>query len=304
MPEENALISKHKPTGFIGLGTMGTPMALNLFHAGRPVVVWNRTPERCSPLAQAGADVAPTVDDVFARCETVLTMLENEGATDAVLGRGTGRFAERVGGHCIVSMGTVSAEYSRHLCEDIIAAGGRYVEAPVSGSRKPAEAGQLVGMIAGAPDDLDHLHGLLAPVCRQVFACGAVPAALQMKLAVNTFLITMVTGLAEAGHFAARHGLDMNRLAEILNAGPMASDVSKIKIEKLRHRDFARQAGISDVVKNSRLVVDAARSAGAAFPLMEACVALYAETEAMGCHEDDMIAVVRAFEARADRSTA
>ena len=295
-------MTEQQPTGFIGLGTMGTPMALNLVHAGRPVVVWNRTPGRCAPLAEAGADVASTADDLFARCETVLLMLENERATDVVLGRGTDHFVRRVREHCIVSMGTVPADYSRKLSEEIAAAGGRYVEAPVSGSRKPAEAGQLVGMLAGTPEDLKHLQILLAPICKQVFDCGAVPAALQMKLAVNTFLITMVTGLAEAGHFAAQHGLDMECFAEILNAGPMASDVSKVKIEKLRHRDFTRQAGISDVLKNSRLVVDAARLAGAAFPLMEACLALYAETEAMGNHENDMIAVIRAFEARADRS--
>ncbi len=302
MSDQNTLTTESKPTGFIGLGTMGTPMAVNLVHAGIPLVVWNRTLERCIPLEEAGAKVAQTADALFSRCETVLLMLEDERATDAVLGRGTDGFAKRIFGHRIVSMGTVSTEYSRKLCNEIIAAGGRYVEAPVSGSRKPAEAGQLIGMLAGAPEDIGSLHSLLAPLCKQIFDCGAVPSALQMKLAVNTFLITMVTGLAEAAHFAARHGLDMARFAEILNAGPMASDVSKVKIEKLRHRDFARQAGISDVLKNSRLVVDAAQAAGAAFPLMEACVALYAETEALGTPDDDMISVIRALEARAGRS--
>jgi len=296
-------MTAHEPTGFIGLGTMGVPMALNLVHAGTPLIVWNRTPDRCTPLAQAGASLAADVDDLFARCTTVLMMLENDAATDAVLGRGSDRFADRVCRHCIVSMGTVSAAYSRQLSEDIRAAGGRYVEAPVSGSRKPAEAGQLVGMLAGDAADLDRLRPHLAPVCKQLFDCGPVPGALQMKLAVNTFLITMVTGLAEAAHFAARHGLDMARFAEILNAGPMASDVSRVKVDKLCHRDFTRQAGISDVLKNSRLVVEAARTAGTAYPLMEVCEALYAETEALGCHEDDMITVVRAFETRAVQQT-
>ncbi|KAA5606551.1 NAD(P)-dependent oxidoreductase [Roseospira marina] len=287
------------PTGFIGLGTMGTPMAQNLVRSGHPLVVWNRTAARCAPLAECGATVAADADDLFARCGTVLLMLENEAATDAVLGRGTEAFSRRVAGHCIVAMGTTSATYSHALSHDITAAGGRYVEAPVSGSRKPAEAGQLVGMVAGAPDDVDRMHALLAPICKQVFECGAVPAALQMKLAVNTFLITMVTGLAEAGHFAARHGLDMDRFADILNAGPMASDVSRVKVDKLRTRDFSRQAGISDVLKNSRLVVEAARAAGTAHPLMALCAGLYEATEAMGAHEQDMIAVIRAFEAQA-----
>ncbi len=287
--------------GFIGLGTMGEPMALNLRRAGQPLMVWNRTPERAAPLREAGAKVAADVGDLFAHCTTVLLMLENEAATDTVLGRDTEAFTRRVDGHCIVSMGTTSAEYSQGLSQDIIAAGGRYVEAPVSGSRKPAEAGQLVGMIAGAPEDLARVRPLLAPVCKQLFDCGAVPAALQMKLAVNTFLITRVTGLAEAAHFAARHGLDMGSFADILNAGPMASNVSRVKIDKLRNRDFSRQAGISDVLKNSRLVLEAARAVGTASPLMNVCEALFAETEAMGRHEDDMIAVVQAIEARTGR---
>lgn len=288
--------------GFIGLGTMGEPMALNLRRAGQPLMVWNRTPERTVPLRAAGAKVAAGVDDLFAQCTTVLLMLENEAATDAVLGRDSEAFTHRVAGHCIVSMGTTSAKYSQGLSQDIAAADGRFVEAPVSGSRKPAEAGQLVGMLAGPPEEVERLRPLLSPICKQLFDCDTVPGALQMKLAVNTFLITMVTGLAEAAHFAARHGLDMDRFADILNAGPMASDVSRVKIDKLRIQDFSRQAGISDVLKNSRLVLEAARAAGTASPLMNVCEALYAETEAMGRDEDDMIAVVQAIEARTRRS--
>lgn len=237
--------------GFIGLGTMGAPMALNLRRAGQPLMVWNRTPERTAPLKEAGAMVAAEAGEVFEQCNTVLLMLENEGATDAVLGRGTEAFTRRVNGHCVVSMGTTSADYSFRLSQDIAMAGGCFVEAPVSGSRQPAEAGQLVGMLAGPPEEIERLRPLLSPICKQLFDCGAVPAALQMKLAVNTFLITMVTGLAEAAHFAARHGLDMDRFADILNAGPMASDVSRVKIDKLRNRDFSRQAGISDVLKTA-----------------------------------------------------
>ncbi|QFT81344.1 2-(hydroxymethyl)glutarate dehydrogenase [Roseovarius sp. THAF27] len=288
--------------GFIGLGTMGEPMALNLRRAGQSLMVWNRTAERTAPLREAGAKVAADVDDLFAQCTTVLLMLENEAATDAVLGRDTEAFTHRVAGHCIVSMGTTSAKYSQGLSQDIAAADGRFVEAPVSGSRKPAEAGQLVGMLAGPPEEVERLRPMLSPICKQLFDCGTVPGALQMKLAVNTFLITMVTGLAEAAHFAARHGLDMDRFADILNAGPMASDVSRVKIDKLRIQDFSRQAGISDVLKNSRLVLEAARAAGTASPLMNVCEALYAETEAMGRDEDDMIAVVQAIEARTRRS--
>lgn len=286
------------PIGFIGLGTMGLPMALNLARAGTGLVVWNRSPERSALLAAAGATVATGPADVLARCETTFLMLADEAATDDVLARGTGAFADRVHGRRIVSMSTLAPGYSLGLAADIVAAGGRYVEAPVSGSRKPAEAGELVGMLAGAPEDAGAARTLLAPVCKDFFDCGDVPGALRMKLAVNTFLITMVTGLAEATHFAGRLGLDVERLVAILDAGPMASQVSRAKAAKLAHRDFARQAGIADVLKNSRLIVEEAREAGIASPQMDACLALFRETLALGLGGEDMVAVVRAIEER------
>ncbi|MFM0736021.1 NAD(P)-dependent oxidoreductase [Paraburkholderia xenovorans] len=286
------------PTGFIGLGTMGEPMALNLRKAGVDLVVWNRSPDKCASLAAAGASVATEVREVFERCATVILMMADGNAMDAVLARGLPAFAERVAGHTLVSMATVPPGYSSGLAEDVRAAGGRYVEAPVSGSRKPAEAGELVAMVSGAADNDPWIRALLAPMCRECFDCGPVPGALQMKLAVNVFLITMVTGLAESAHFAARHGLDMERFVAILDAGPMASAVSRIKATKLGRNDFTRQAGISDVLKNSRLVVDAAHAAGVASPLMDICLALYAETESLGLGEQDMAAVVKAIARR------
>ncbi|GBQ64496.1 3-hydroxyisobutyrate dehydrogenase [Ameyamaea chiangmaiensis NBRC 103196] len=284
--------------GFIGLGTMGLPMALNLVRAGTKLIVWNRSAERCGPLVGLGAIAPPSAADVFEQSETIILMLADEAATDAVLGRGLPDFTQRVAGRRIVAMGTVRPGYSFALANEIKKAGGRYVEAPVSGSRKPAEAGELVGMLAGEKEDLAEIRPLFEPLCREVFDCGPAPNALRMKLAVNVFLITMVTGLAEAAHFAERHGLDLNRFITILDAGPMASDVSRIKAAKVVRRDFERQAGISDVLKNSRLVIEAAREAAIASPQMDACLTLYSETEALGFGGDDMIAVVRAIEER------
>jgi 3-hydroxyisobutyrate dehydrogenase len=195
-------------------------------------------------------------------------------------------------------MGTTAAAYSRALEVDIRAAGGRYVEAPVSGSRKPAEAGQLVAMLAGDADAVAAVQPLLAPMCKQAMGCGAVPNALLMKLAVNLFLISSVTGLAESLHFAAQHGLDLEQFSSIINAGQMASDMSRVKTPKLVARDFSVHAAIADVLKNNRLVAEAAREAGIASPLLDVCHALFGETLALGHGTEDMVAVVKAIEAR------
>jgi 3-hydroxyisobutyrate dehydrogenase len=287
--------------GFLGLGVMGQPMALNLARAGTPLLVWNRTTAKAEPLRAAGAEVAASPAEVFDRAAVVILMLADEAAMDSALSRGTPEFARLVAGRTVVHMGTTSPEYSRGLEADILAAGGGYVEAPVSGSRKPAEAGELVGMLAGAEAAVELVRPLLAPMCAETVACGAVPGALLMKLAVNLFLITMVTGLAEAVHFAERNGLDLQRLLAVLDAGPMASSVSRVKGTKLAAGDFSVQVSIANVLENNRLVAEAARKSGLASPLLDVCHALYGETLALGHDQDDMAAVVRAIEARTER---
>lgn len=289
------------PVGFIGLGIMGQPMALNLIRAGTPLVVWNRTEAKTEPLRDAGADVVSEPASVFAAARVVVLMLIDEPAVDSVLARRTPEFARLVRDHVIVQMGTMSPEYSRGLEDDIRAAGGHYVEAPVSGSRVPAENGQLVAMIAGDPDAVAEVKPLLAPMCHERFECGAVPGALLTKLAVNIFLITMVTGLVEAFHFASEHGLDVGQVAEVVNAGPMSSSVSQIKLSKLLSADFSPQASIVDVLKNTRLVAEAARAAGISTPLLDVSFDLFTETQELGEGATDMISVLRAIETRTGR---
>ncbi|MCA1703655.1 MAG: NAD(P)-dependent oxidoreductase [Actinobacteria bacterium] len=289
------------PVGFIGLGSMGEPMALNLAKAKTPLLVWNRTPAKARSLEAAGAAIVANAADVFAQTDVIILMLVDGAAMDAVLGRGTPAFGERVKDRTIVHMGTTSPAYSRRLETDVGAAGGSYVEAPVSGSRKPAEAGHLVAMLAGEERAVEAVRPLLGPMCHQTIVCGAVPNALLMKLSVNLFLITLVTGLAEAVHFAGRQGLDLDLLVAALNAGPMASDVSRVKALKLVGRDFAVQASIANVLESNRLIADAAREAGVASPLLDVCHALYGETLELGLGEVDMVAVLRAIEARTEQ---
>jgi 3-hydroxyisobutyrate dehydrogenase len=119
-----------------------------------------------------------------------------------------------------------------------------------------------------------------------------------MKLAVNLFLITMVTGLAEAAHFAREHALPFEQFVEVLDAGPMASTVSRVKLGKLLHDDMSVQASIRDVLMNATLVADAARAAGVAAPLAQASEQLYDEAERLGLGDSDMVNVVRALENR------
>ncbi len=277
--------------GFAGLGSMGGPMALNLARAGIPLIVWNRTPGKASEQVAAGAEAVGDVAELFARCEVVFLMLKDAAAVDAVLDRGRAS----LDGRTIVHMGTTAPEHSREIEAELLAAGAKYVEAPVSGSRVPAEAGELVAMLAGDPGAIKEIRELLGPLCREAVDCGPVPNALLMKLAVNVHLTSVVTGLAETVHFARTHGLDLGLLTDVLGAGQLASPILRVKAPKLVEEDFAPQASIANVLANVELIAAAAREAGLTLPLLEASHALYAETARRGFGAEDMVAVVKAL---------
>ncbi|MFV2106130.1 GNAT family N-acetyltransferase [Micromonospora sp. LOL_015] len=283
--------------GFLGLGIMGLPMARRLARSGVGLTVWSRTPKSDDELAVAGARTAANVPEVFAQCDTVIVMLRNAAAVDQVLRDVPGGIAHLVAGRTIVNMGTLSPEYSKALADEVESAGGHYVEAPVSGSRRPAEDGKLVAMVAGRPDVVRRTVALLDPMCAQVTVCGPVPSGLTMKLAANVFLIALVTGLAEAFHFADRHGLDRELLRGILDAGQMSSPISRVKTAKLVADDLSAQAAIADVQMNAELIVDAAAVAGAGVPLSELCRALYADAVGRGDGAIDMVGVIRTIAA-------
>ncbi|MEV4319631.1 NAD(P)-dependent oxidoreductase [Actinocrispum sp. NPDC049592] len=285
--------------GFVGVGVMGEPMALNLLKAGTPLLVWNRSASpRVDTLTAAGAVVAPDADTVFAQCDVVILMLANKDAIDATLGRGTPAFAARVSGRTVVHMGTTAPGFSAGLAADILAAGGAYVEAPVSGSRVPAEAGELVAMLAGEPTSVALVRPVVEPMCRELVDCGPVPNALLTKIAVNICLITTITGLAETMHFAAQHGLDLDKVTHVLATGQMSSPIMRVKLPKWLASDFTAQAAIGDVWMNTRLITGAAREASVAVPLLDVCEALFAETDALGHTGLDMAAVIKSIEAR------
>jgi 3-hydroxyisobutyrate dehydrogenase len=282
--------------GFIGTGTMGEPMAMNLLKAGTSLVVWNRSPEKTLRLRDAGAIVVGDCAEVFVRCEVIFLMMGTPAAIDSILERGSAGFTGRVAGHIIVVMGTPPPEYSKALEDDIRDAGGRYVEAPVSGSRAPAEAGRLLGMLAGESGAVTRVRPLLKPMCHMTFVCGSVPSALHMKLAINLYMVAMVVGLGEAIHFAGRHEVDLGQFMEILDAGPMASPLSRIKAPKLVQRDFSAQAAAVTVLENTEIISGAARKAGVTTPMLDVCQGLLQATCDMGFGAEDLVAIIQVLE--------
>lgn len=282
------------PLGFIGLGHMGEPVARNLLRSGRRLVVWTRRPERVRDLVLDGAEGATDVGEVLDRCQVVLLMLADAPALEEVLGWDGARFAHSLAGRTLVNLGTVSTTSAAAFDRRVREAGGRYVEAPVSGSRAPAQRGELVVMLAG-DGDLDPIERLLAPTSSAVVRCGAVPAATATKLSVNAFLVSLVTALAESVHLAERSGVDLDVLRRVLDSGPMASAVSRMRLAAMLERDYTPQTAIDDVARNCGLVLELADGAGTSAPMAEQSRALYARSSDLGFGGDDMAAVVEAL---------
>jgi 3-hydroxyisobutyrate dehydrogenase len=233
--------------------------------------------------------------DVFAACPTVILMLADAAAADAVLARGTPGFAPMPAGRTVVQCGTTLPGYSEALSRDIAAAGGCYIEAPVSGQSVPAARGELVMMTAGEPDRVEAVGPLLAPLIARRVHCGAVPMAMQMKLAVNIHLASVLVGLAEAMGFARCAGLDEQLFAEILAAGPLGSDFIRMKLPKILHRDYAVQGSVAQAVESLRMQIEAADEMGVSLPMAEAARAMMQRAVDMGLGDQDMVAVLEAF---------
>ena len=284
--------------GFLGLGIMGFPMARNLAAAGHDLLVWNRSQPSLTALATEGAQAAASPAEVLSGAPITLMMLQNGEVIDAVLGRGTAVFARNLKDRTLVHMGTTAPSYSAGLERDVLAAGGRYAEVPVSGSRLPAEEGRLIAMAAGHAETLDDIEPLLAPMAASVIRCGPCPKATQMKLAVNTFLASQMLGLVEAIHLAEAADLDTDLFRQVLWNGPMASDLMRMKLPKLLERDLTPQASVDNSLDNLNLMLGAAEEVGTDLPLVRAGRAVMAETSDAGHGPADFVASILTLEAR------
>ena len=283
------------PVGVIGIGLMGMACAKRMRAAGLELLGYDVDTKKIESFVKLGGKAAHSVAEIAQSCHKIVLAVFNTEQVEETIDALVAAVPAGAGPRIALCVSTCDPDRISKLFARTPANKVRYVEAPVSGSRVPAEQGKLVGMLAGDPEAVAMALPLLRPLCERTFHCGAVPRALHMKLAVNLFLITMVTGLAEATHFAQHNGLDLSVFRDILDAGPMASKVSSLKLSKLVEQDYTVQASIADVLMNATLIFDAARAAGVASPLLDRSRDLFARTDQLGHGKADMAAVILAL---------
>lgn len=274
---------------------MGAPIARNLAQAGMKVTAFSRHADRDSSLHDAGIRIAATTLEAIEEANTLILMLPGSKEIDQVLAReDSGRIGVPIKGKTVILMSTVAPSYSAALEHDIAAVGATYVEAPVSGSKKPAETGQLVVLASTKHEqDIVAVLPVFDVIGKRTISCGPVPNAMRMKLANNLLLITFFEAITEATYFARGIGLDVEQFLSMLQSGPLANDVLATKVPKLLADDFLQQAPIRHVFKDISLVCEEAERKGLWLPSASVSRDLYGTAMAHGQSNDDAIAVMK-----------
>ncbi len=277
--------------GFIGLGTMGGPVANNLRKAGHELTVWSRTPTAADTLVKKGASRADTPRACAAGRELVFLCLTDASANEAVLEGPDGVLAGLGKGAVLVDLGTSGTRATRALAERVAKHGGQLVAAPLLGSRVAAEKAQLVVVAGGPAEALAKVRPALHAIGARLFELDSAVHASLAKLCIASVGAAMATGLAEAMALGASGGLDPAKVLEVLQASGFHSPFHLMKGEQMLAGDYAPRVAARLVEKDQRLVQEAAAEQGAKLPVNAAARQLLSDVVASGRGDRDLAVV-------------
>jgi 3-hydroxyisobutyrate dehydrogenase len=254
-------MSEHVDAAVLGTGIMGSAMARNLVAAGLGTTVWDRSEQVTAPLAAAGAVVAATPPQAVQDARVVITMLPAADAVESVMFAG-GAAQALAHGAVWAQMGTIGVTATTAIADRL----GRlrpdvlFVDAPVSGSKGPAEAGQLLILASGPPAAKAAADPVFSVIGRKTVWLGQAGQGSRMKLAVNAYMSVLIEGVAEALELASRMGLDPAALAEAIEGGPLDAPIADAKLHKMQTGDFAPEFPLEWALKDVDLAIaDAGR---------------------------------------------
>ena len=283
--------------GFIGLGAMGGAMARNIHRGGYHLGVYNRSAERTRPFQELGVTVYPHPAELTLGSDVIVIMVTDPAALLAVIDGEHGILAglsRKSGGSTfVINMSTVSPDATRHVAEKIRAAGGLFIDAPVSGTVKPAQDGSLIILAAGADADIDAVEPLLLKMGKAVVRCGAAGQATRMKLVLNLMLAGMMQCLAEGLSLAESQQLDGAAVLAALSGGPLGAGLFQMKGNMMLGNDFGKQFPVDLMFKDLNLVLDTAGHAQLALPMTATVRETFSAARGLGYGDEDMAAVIK-----------
>lgn len=280
--------------GFIGLGIMGSAMAANLVKAGYEVTVWNRSPESCQHLVDLGALSGASPKVVTEHSDLIIAMMANPAAVESVRDGSDGIIAGLAQGKGFIDMSTVDADTSLESERLVHQAGALYLEAPVAGSRKPAEDAALTIMAAGDRQLYETVLPLFEKMGKKILYLGATGNAARMKLANNLVMGGMLTALCEGMALASQNGLDTTQLLEVLDSGALSNPMFRLKGPQIAaNREFPAAFPLKHMQKDLRLALRLAEDSGQPLVATAAVNELFKAAMAANLGDADFAAVSR-----------
>ena len=273
----------------LGTGIMGSAMARNLLKSGIHVRAWNRSREKAEPLAQDGAQISDTPADAASGVDFLLTMLPDADVIEEAVEEGVLSALAEDG--VWLQMSTVGEEGNERLAGLAAEHSVAYVDAPVLGTKQPAEQGQLV-VLASGPEELRERSGRIFDVLgSKTVWLGEAGGGSRLKLVLNNWLVGLLGVLAETVAFAEATGIDPEKFLETIEGGPLGLPYAQIKGTMMVEEDFPPSFSARLARKDAGLVLDAAEARGLRMGIAEAVAARFDEAIEAGHGEEDMAAV-------------
>jgi len=287
--------------GFIGLGIMGGAMAANVLHAGYDLTVWNRTPGRITPLAEAGAAVAADPADLAARSDVIITCVSDTPDVEAVILGPGGVIEGARPGALVIDCSTISPEATRTIAARLKQKGVHLLDAPVSGGSEGAARGTLSIMLGGDADQVARALPVLQTMGQTITHVGGQGAGQMAKLVNQVLVVVTMQGVAEALLLAQAGGLDLERTLAAVGGGAAGSWMLNNRGPQVIRRDWRPGFTVDLQQKDLRLVLEAADELGIPLPSTALVFQFYRTLQQRGLGGEGNHALVKALEQLAGR---
>ena len=285
--------------GFIGLGIMGQPMALNLVKAGFQVSVFNRTRDKAALLEKAGARVASSPADAARDADFVMSIVSDSAASEEVMLGKEGVLQTVKPGAIVIDSATISPVVSRKLACHAAGKQASFLDAPVTGSKHGAEKGELTFMVGGEREVFERAMPLLKVLGKKHIYCGAHGTGLSAKLAQNVIQSTMVEIFCEGFVLATKAGVKPETMFEIVQSSMARAALTDFKAPFIFKGDFTPYFPLKWMHKDVTLAMEAAFAQGVPMPATAAVKEVYAAAKAQGHGDLDYVAVITFLESLA-----
>jgi len=282
--------------GFLGLGIMGGAMAANILRAGFPLMVYNRTPEKSESLAQQGAGVASDPRHLAHTAEVIIAMVTGPEALEHLLWGPEGAALAFNEKKVFINMSSVPPRFTRELAARLAPTGVTFIDAPVSGTKKPAAEGTLVILAGGREEAVTGLEPLLLTMGKKIIHCGEVGQGSMMKMFINLLLGVMMAGFAECLNFGRLGGLDFEAMLDTVFSGAMNAPMFQVKAANLREQHYPPAFPFKHLAKDAKFVVDTAYETGAPVLMGQMLLHLYRLGVAQGWGGEDISAIAKVME--------